>query len=357
MLSSLTQAVLEKDPFLKRTHVAIQWKEIASCVEPFLQSVREKLRQQASVFAPELSECCSYALEGEGKLLRPAVLALSAYSIGNPDTEQAVTLATVLEMLHLASLIHDDVIDGAEIRRNRPSFSKRWGNRTAVLMGDCILSQAVLLASEAGGQKITTKIATGARYICVGETLQSFYSEKRISKNEYFELLALKTGELFALASELGAILADGSPEICSKMRKYGMDLGTAYQIYDDCADMFSNEQNAGKSLGTDLASGKLTLPLFLLLEQTQPEEQARIKSICNKASGKNSVSSEDVAELKRYFKQYSILEKCKSAVEERIEPSLATVQSLPISDTQKGLINLLRFLPQQFDKFKEIDK
>lgn len=113
MLSSLTQAVLEKDPFLKRTHVAIQWKEIASCVEPFLQSVREKLRQQASVFAPELSECCSYALEGEGKLLRPAVLALSAYSIGNPDTEQAVTLATVLEMLHLASLIHDDVIDGA----------------------------------------------------------------------------------------------------------------------------------------------------------------------------------------------------------------------------------------------------
>jgi len=348
MLSALAQLAIEKESYLEKTHVAIHWEDVASFVEPFLESVRSELLAQSHSFIPELSEISAYALSGQGKLLRPAVFALSGFSCG-AFNEYAVKAAAVVEMIHLASLIHDDVIDEAETRRKQPTLARIWGNRTAVLLGDCILAQAAFLSLHLGNQEVSHKLLSSARCICIGETLQSLHSNKVPSLEEYFKVISLKTGELFALAAELGAVFTNAPAETASELRQYGLSLGTSYQIYDDCVDIFSTEQLSGKSLGTDLSSGKRTLPILLLLEQASESEQKQISSILDNGT------PERTQELLPFLNKYSILESCISTAQSEMGIALQIARSLPPSEAQQGLTKLLQFLSQQFEKLKSL--
>jgi octaprenyl-diphosphate synthase len=348
MLSALAQLAVEKESYLERTQVSIHWEDVASCVEPFLGSVRSELSAQSHSFVPELSEISAYALSGQGKLLRPAVFALSGFSCGTFN-EHAVKAATVVEMIHLASLIHDDVIDGAETRRERPTLSRTWGNRTAILLGDCVLAQAAFLSLHLGNQEVSHKLLSSARCICIGETLQSLHYSEVISLEEYFKVISLKTGELFALAAELGALFANAPAETASELRQYGLSLGTSYQIYDDCVDIFSTEQVSGKSLGTDLSSGKRTLPILLLLEQASESEKKQISSILDNGS------PERTRELLPFLKRYSILQSCISTTQSEMGIALRIARSLPPSEAQQGLTKLPQFLSQQFEKLESL--
>lgn len=344
MLSALAQALIEKEPLFDRTHVAIQWKDVAACVSPFLDSVRQELLSQSQTFIPELTEVFTYALSGQGKLLRPALFGLSGLATGGLG-EGAVQAATAIEMIHLASLVHDDVIDEAQIRRKQPTLSRLWGNRTAVLLGDCILSQAALLSLQLNQRLATQKILSSSREVCLGETLQSLHTESILSQEKYFHIIALKTGELFALASELGALFAGASSEVCSLMRRFGLILGTTYQVYDDCVDIFSSEKVSGKSLGRDLSLGKQTLPIILLQKRVSASEAACIGSLLE------NWSPERTRELSPFLEKYSILESCVSIVKDDLEEALRIVRSLAPSEAQQGLFKLLEFLSQQFGK------
>src|ERR1051325_1411421 len=247
---------------------AISWKQIVGPVEPFLDAVHSRLAVQVNEFDPALAPYAEYALGNNGKHLRPALVALTANSLGKAN-DSHVTVAVIIEMVHLATLVHDDVMDESEIRRNRPTLAANWGNEIAVLFGDCLFAQALKLAASFPTPEVCRAVASATNTVCTGEILQTRHRRNfERSRREYFRVLEMKTAELFALSCELAAFLSGAAPAQRATMRQFGLAFGTAYQIYDDCVDLFGSEAAAGKSLGTDLAKGKLTLPILLLWER-----------------------------------------------------------------------------------------
>src|SRR5204863_1206428 len=192
-----------------------------------------------------------------------------------------VTVAVIIEMVHLATLVHDDVMDEAEIRRARPTLAANYGNEIAVLFGDCLFAQALKLAASFPTPEICRAVAASTNTVCSGEILQTRHRRSfERSRREYFRVLEMKTAELFALSCEMAACLSGAGAAERATMRQFGLSFGTAYQIYDDCVDLFGSEAAAGKSLGTDLAKGKLTLPALLLWERADAAERECLQGL-----------------------------------------------------------------------------
>ena len=246
----------------------LSWKGVVASAEPFLHAVANQLADQIRNFDPEISGYAEYALTNQGKQLRPALLALSGGATGRVS-DAHILAAVVVEMVHLATLVHDDVMDEAKIRRGRPTMAAHWGNEISVLLGDCLFAHALKLAASFPTTEICRAVSAATNTVCSGEILQT-QSRKNfeITREQYFKMLQMKTGELFALSCDLGAYLSGTGLAVRASLRQFGLAIGTAYQIFDDCLDLFGSEASVGKSLGTDLATGKVTLPVLLLLEQ-----------------------------------------------------------------------------------------
>ncbi|EEF57342.1 polyprenyl synthetase family protein [Pedosphaera parvula] len=327
----------------KETHAT--WKHIAEPVEPFLEAVAQRLEKQVREFDPAIVPYAEYALTGQGKQLRPALVALSANASGTLN-DSHVTIAVIIEMVHLATLVHDDVMDEAEIRRGRLTLAANWGNEIAVLFGDCLFAHALKLAASFPTPEICRAVAMATNTVCSGEILQTQQRRNfQFSQPEYFKVLEMKTAELFALSCDLGACLT-GAPAVQRNgLRQFGMALGTAYQLYDDCLDLFGSEAAAGKSLGTDLAKGKLTLPILLAWEQATVEEKATLQGNILKWEPGHFAP---VIELLRKYKTFA---KSVEIINQYLEKSRQTLKVLPESANQAGLIGLTEFLARQTEK------
>src|SRR6266704_915330 len=218
------------------------WKEIIDPIEPFLEAVSQRLAKQVDAFDPDIAPDADHALNGQGKHLRPSLVALTANALGKVS-DSHVTVAVIIEMVHLATLVHDDVMDEAEIRRGRLTLAANWGNEIAVLFGDCLFAQALKLADSFPTPEICRAVAAATNTVCSGEILQTQRRNNfELSRAEYFKVLSMKTGELFALSCDLGAFLSGAAAGQRAALRQYGLVLGTAYQIYDDCLDLFGSE-------------------------------------------------------------------------------------------------------------------
>jgi octaprenyl-diphosphate synthase len=254
------------------------WRQLAEPVEPFLDAVAERLARQVAEFDPALTTSARYALTGHGKQLRPTLVGLCAETTGGL-TDAHITAAVIIELVHLATLVHDDVMDEAQLRRGRLTVAARWGNEHAVLFGDCLFAHALKLAAGFPTTEICRAVSSATKIVCTGEVLQN---QQRLNfalaSADYFRVLEMKTAELFSLSCDLGAYLNAAPPEQRQALRAFGMALGTAYQIYDDCLDVFGLEAIAGKSLGTDLAQGKLTLPVLLAWERASASERTALE-------------------------------------------------------------------------------
>src|SRR6185312_12800269 len=199
----------------------ISWKQIVEPVEPFLDSVHARLADQVNEFDAALTPYAEYALSGNGKHLRPALVALSANALGGTN-DSHVTVAAIIEMVHLATLVHDDVMDEAEIRRARPTLAANWGNEIAVLFGDCLFAQALKLAASFPTPEICRAVAQATNTVCSGEILQTQQRRNfQFSKDDYFRVLAMKTAELFALSCDLAALLSGSAPDQRLALRRF----------------------------------------------------------------------------------------------------------------------------------------
>ncbi|MEP6902219.1 MAG: polyprenyl synthetase family protein, partial [Actinomycetota bacterium] len=209
-----------------------------------------------------------YLRASGGKRVRPALLLLSNCAVGgNAERENVIRLATVMEMLHTATLVHDDIIDNADTRRNRVSVNARFGNQSAVLMGDWLYMSAFETSLKERSLEILDILTRLTRKMTEGELLQlTMLGRTDISEAEYFDILQRKTAFLFSACCEIGAILGGASPEQQIGLRDYGMNLGIAFQLADDVLDFIADEEILGKAAGADLLEGKLTLPLILLV-------------------------------------------------------------------------------------------
>lgn len=240
-----------------------------------LQSVESAILEQAAAFDPAVEGYVKYVCQAAGKRIRPA-LALMAGGATGGKTQQHTRLSVILELVHIASLVHDDIMDGAVTRRGLPTAAAKWGSALSVLLGDALFAYALELATEFDDTEVCRQIAKASRDVCSGEILQT---QRRFDLNlsipEYLRMIEMKTAALFAAAAGLGARLNGVSEGVEKALHGFGMKLGTVYQIYDDCLDLVGDEKKAGKTLRTDLAKGKLTLPiLYLLMEATDAQKQ-----------------------------------------------------------------------------------
>lgn len=222
----------------------------------------------------------------KGKRLRPAILHLCARAFGG-EAPLAYEVAALIEMIHLATLCHDDMLDGAETRRNAPTVSALWGNKAAVLTGDILLSRALEMLSRLEDGRPIKILARASRQICEGELLQIDSRFKMdLDEDAYFELIEKKTAVLFAASAELGALLAGANEAESRRMYAYGRRLGIAFQMVDDCLDLVGVEQSMGKSLGSDLKNGELTLPLIHLLSNTTGARKQELLNLFRSSGG-----------------------------------------------------------------------
>lgn len=251
-----------------------QIKQTFELINSPLYTVEERIRHQAREFDPAVEGYVAYACESHGKRLRPALTLLASGATGS-ITSSHVDLAVVLELIHAATLVHDDIMDGADTRRGQPTANAKWGNSISVLLGDCLFAHALKLATNFSDNEISRRISAAASDVCSGEIIQTQRRfDLKLSLPDYYKIIEMKTAALFAAATELGAYLNEATPEVISAMKVFGLKLGTAYQVYDDCLDIVGNEATAGKTLGSDLRKGKLTLPLLQLLHTASSDER-----------------------------------------------------------------------------------
>ncbi len=330
---------------------AFSWRQIVEPVEPFLDGVTRHLARQVNEFDPALAPYADYALNGNGKHLRPILVALSANALG-PVTDGHVKVAVIIEMVHLATLVHDDVMDEAQIRRGQLTLAANWGNDVAVLFGDCLFAQALKLAASFPTPEICRAVAMATNTVCAGEILQTQQrGDFERARQEYFRVLEMKTAELFALSCELGACL---DPEVSAAaeraaLRQFGLAFGTAYQVYDDCLDLFGSESAAGKSLGTDLAKGKLTLPILLAWERAGAADRAWLAELARNSAGREpgwrAAAMPHVGEL---LSKYETLNPSLEVVHTYLAKARRQLAALPESDGRAGLTGLADYLDRE---------
>jgi octaprenyl-diphosphate synthase len=245
-------------------------------VAPHMAALDRFMRREVEHFEPEIRGMAAYCLDTTGKRLRPTMVFVSGWQGEGVVADDLVRAAGVVEMVHLATLVHDDIMDRAEIRRSRRTAAREFGPDAAVLLGDALFSQALHIASQFPTTEVCRLVSESTRKVCSGEIMQTLRRRDiNITLAEYRRMIDLKTAELFRVSCFLGARLSGHEATFAAAADRFGHHLGIAYQIYDDLVDFVGEEQRIGKTLGTDLATGKLTLPLMLLLERVSAEERA----------------------------------------------------------------------------------
>jgi octaprenyl-diphosphate synthase len=336
-VSASVTATLNADP-------VNSWKQIIDPVEPFLEAVSRRLAGQVESFDPAITPYADYALNGQGKHLRPALVALTANALGRAKDDH-VTAAVIIEMVHLATLVHDDVMDEAEIRRGRPTLAANWGNETAVLFGDCLFARALTLAAGFPTPDVCRAVAMATNTVCSGEVIQTQHrADFQFTREKYFKVLEMKTAELFALSCELSAFLSGAHPEQRQALRQFGLAFGTAYQVYDDCVDLFGSEAAAGKSLGTDLAKGKLTLPVLLVWERADATERVRLQELVR------SWQNGSMQSMTQLLSKHGALEASLAIMRQYLDRACQHLRLLAPSQGRTGLLGLPEYLIRQTD-------
>lgn len=316
-------------------------KEVFDLVRADLQKVEEEFCQQSISSVQPITEIGQYLQGSGGKRLRPALVLLSSKLCGF-EGHAAIRLGTVVELIHTATLVHDDVIDEAELRRGRPSTNSRWGNYLSVLAGDWLYMQAFNIALGERNFKILDLFIAMTQAMVEGELLQLTW-QRRIDFPEdvYFELTYRKTAYLFSVCLRLGAVLAGKSKEEEGLLGTYGLNLGLSFQLIDDVLDFTSSEEVLGKPTGNDLREGRVTLPLIYLLQRCTQEEVQKVKSVLAEG-GFNSLGFSEILDL---IDRYDTLRTAREKALEFAQKARRSLETFPDNPYKDALRSLPDFM------------
>lgn len=255
-------------------------KDVTALVSAELDEVTRIVTRALVPQSPELRSLLEHAGSFRGKQLRPAIVLLTAKALGHV-TPAHLTVAAVVEMLHAATLVHDDILDDAGMRRGLPTVHAVSGSEVAVLLGDYLYAKAFHLAVMLDDPRCSRVLAEAVRVICQGEMTQMVHrGDLELTEARYFDVIYEKTAILYGASSELGAVYAGADDATAKRLKEFGDQLGLAFQIVDDCLDIEGDESVVGKSLGTDFEKGKLTLPFLWILDRASPRERERFADI-----------------------------------------------------------------------------
>jgi octaprenyl-diphosphate synthase len=308
----------------------ISARRIFSLISTELEQVEAEFERQARSNVQVIAYISDYLRASGGKRVRPALTVLSNYAVGgNGSRYNSIRMATVMEFLHTATLVHDDVIDNADKRRNRLTVNALYGNETAVLMGDWLYMSAFETSLTERSLPILDILTRVTRKMTEGELLQlTLLGQTDVSEGQYLDVLQRKTAYLFSACCEIGAILGKASDSQQESLRDYGLNLGNAFQLIDDLLDFTSNDDVLGKAAGVDLLGGKVTLPLIYLMEMDDAAREM-VRVVLNDGNY-NSVPREDLLEA---VERVGALERARTRADEYAEKARAALDSLPESE------------------------
>ncbi|MBL6749293.1 MAG: polyprenyl synthetase family protein [Nevskia sp.] len=285
-----------------------------------------------------INEISRYIVTSGGKRLRPALLLLVARALGAAGQAPCL-LACVIEFIHTATLLHDDVVDHSDRRRGRQTANAVWGNAGAVLSGDFLYSRSFQLMVEADCMPVMQVMADATNAIAEGEVLQLMNcNDPDVTEARYLRVIELKTARLFQAAGAVGAICADGGAELQAQMARYGQCLGMAYQLVDDLLDYTADPEVSGKNLGTDLADGKPTLPLIHAIHHGTPEQAALVREAV--ARGR----IERLGDVLQAVEASGAIPYTRALAERYARSAVAALGGLPESPYKQSLLDLTRF-------------
>ena len=312
-------------------------KDALNLVKEDIEKVEQFLKDDIKTSVPLINEVILYLLSSGGKRLRPVFLALSARMCGYKG-ENIPAMSAVIEYIHTATLLHDDIIDGAKYRRKRPTANSLYGNDVAVLCGDFLYSRSYITLTEYGAKQVQMILSSAALTMSEGEVIQLLKTgDINLTFDDYIQIITRKTAVLFSAACEIGGRLADVSEEKIKALKDFGYYLGLGFQMTDDILDYMGNPEITGKKNGTDLFEGKLTLPVIKTIEKADENEKNIITEIFKKKERNN----DDLKVLKDIMVKYDIEKISKKTADEYINKSLSSIDIFEDNDYRKALIAL----------------
>jgi geranylgeranyl pyrophosphate synthase len=307
-------------------------------VKDDMLEVDERMRVGPGGHHENLSSAIDHLLASGGKRIRPILALLSAEMLG-ADHDNAVTLAAAIEMLHTATLVHDDLIDGALLRRGIPTINAQWSPAATVLTGDYVFARAAHLASLTGSLAVMDLFATTLMTIVNGEITQLFHADSQDPRQSYYERIYAKTASLFELATTGAALLSDGPPETVEAMRAFGYCLGIAFQIVDDILDFVGEQELVGKPVGSDLRQGLVTLPTLCHLETGAPT--ARLIE----AIERRELSEAELDKLVDLIRSSDAIDRARREAESFVVSAEETLHAMDDSPARQALFEMARYI------------
>jgi octaprenyl-diphosphate synthase len=310
-----------------------------SVVKQDFQAVDDLIRANLTSEVPMVEEIAAYLIEAGGKRLRPLLVLLCAKASGYQGNDH-VKLAAVIEFLHTAMLLHDDVVDESVLRRGRTTVNAEWGNAPSVLVGDFLHSRAFEMMVDIGNIRVMEILSKATNVIAEGEVQQlSFIRNPATTEVEYMEIITRKTAMLFQAAAQAGAVLAGANEETEHALRDYGLHLGIAFQMVDDQLDYLGTPGELGKNIGDDLAEGKVTLPLIIAMRNGQPEQKAFVENAIRNGGVENlpeMIQLVKATDALKYTFEQANTERCEAMA------CLSNVADSEFRDSMSTLINFV---------------
>lgn len=318
-------------------------------IEQELRAVEETLRKNVSSRIPLIPQVGRYVFDSGGKRIRPTLLLLAARlcgyrSGGNGVMERPVRVASIMEILHTATLLHDDVLDGAEVRRGMASVNTVWGNRVSILMGDFLFARSSSLFVEDGDMKIMQILVRAINNIIEGELIQLGAAEEtKASENHYLSIITKKTATLFSACCECGAVVGRGGPAEEKALREFGLSLGIAFQVIDDSMD-YSHPGSFGKALGTDLKNGKVTLPLIYVRRHCTPKEKREVQAILTSPDPPEN----GIHRVLELIRKYRGIERSEKTAAQYVDRAKKHLDVFPSSSDKDALLRMADYVVQR---------
>ncbi|MBI5025378.1 MAG: polyprenyl synthetase family protein [Nitrospirae bacterium] len=310
-------------------------QEIWDFYQKDLKEVEDRIKNNLKAHVPAISAVGNYLLQGGGKRIRPLLLILSSRLSGYKG-EKEIILAGIIESIHTASLLHDDVVDGAKMRRGRASAHSIWGNQVVILVGDFLYSNALMLAVSMKNQKIMDALSWATTRMTEGELFQlDKIADSDISEEDYIRIIRDKTAMLMSAACKVGAILGEAGQVKEDALGSFGLKVGLAFQMVDDILDYMADRKALGKNLGKDLEEGKITLPIIYLLKQVNKEEVNRIKRIINS----KTTSRKDLDYIADLLNKYGSISRSYAKAQQLVNEAKTELDVFKDSDEKTALL------------------
>jgi octaprenyl-diphosphate synthase len=314
--------------------IAINGAEVFELLRDDLAAIEREFGRDTVSDVTAITEIGEYLRGGGGKRIRPALLLLSS-KLFNYEGRGAVKLGAVVEIIHTATLVHDDIIDEAKTRRGRPAANTQWGNSKCVLAGDWLYMQAFKVAVQERNFRILDSLIDLTQQMVEGELLQMEKLGKLITLDEHFDLIFRKTACLFSVCMRMGAILGGATPEQEEQVARYGRDLGMAFQIVDDVLDLTASEKVLGKPVASDLREGKVTMAVIHALERCTPAERKQIATVVEQRAF-NGVSHADILDI---LTRYGSVEYATAAAMQYADSARNAICTFPDTEIKRALL------------------